>query len=169
MRFLLPILLVLSLASCGTSTGGVGGGGYGPKHYQCIGEGHKPGTDKYINCMSKVTTSISQDGQTCKNYGFKEGTDKFAECLMRIAENKRQTQIAAQQRQQQFANDLMRRGGAGLGCSQYGGGLATLSAMATGQCNPPPQPKNQPIQSIIIRLDNTSDTPFVTKISPLFL
>ena len=94
MRVLLPILLVLSLASCGTSTDGVGGGGYGPKHYQCIGEGHEAGTDKYVNCMSKVTTSISPDGQTCKNYGFKEGTDKFSECVMQVVENRKLAQIA---------------------------------------------------------------------------
>lgn len=140
MRALLPILLAFFLASCGTSTDGVGGGGYGPKHYKCVEEGHDAGSDGYLNCMSDVKTSLSKDGQTCKNYGFKEGTDKFSECVMQIIENRKLAQIAERQRQQQLSAELMRRGGAIIECSQYGTGM---SAWATGQCNPPPQPKNQ--------------------------
>ena len=111
MRFLLPILLILSLASCGTSTDGVGdGGGYGPKHYQCIEEGHEAGSDDYINCLSDVAYSLSIDGQRCKNYGFNEGTDSFAECQMKMAQQRKQEQLNEQQRQAAIWRGLQQAG-----------------------------------------------------------
>ena len=138
MRFTFLILVTLSLVACGSKSDDIGGGGYGPQHHKCVGEGHKAGSATYLECMNSGKKILSPDAQSCKHYGFREGTDKFSECLMQISERRRQKQIAEQQRRQVLSEELIRRGGAMMSCSKYGTGLG---AMATGNCTPPPQPK----------------------------
>ena len=85
---------------------------------------------------TNTTNSFARTARlNCDNQGLEFGTQKHRACMRKQWENKR----AKDKRYSKVNNQaLIRMGSAGVACSAYGG-TASIGAMATGKCNPPPQ------------------------------
>ena len=85
---------------------------------------------------NNTTNSFARTARlNCDNQGLEFGTQKHRACMRKQWENKR----AKDKRYSKVNNQaLIRMGSAGVACSAYGG-TASIGAMGSGKCNPPPQ------------------------------